>query len=96
MNKKGSKVIAWLLTLVMIFNMSPMTVFAMSSEDLDGLDITNPKDITVNYVIPNGFEGQHISWVQWGYQNNGLTRTGNDPTPSANEVMVDNGNTLAG
>ena len=57
MNKSSSKLIAWLLVMVMIFNIVPVTAFADYSNIEDPVALGNTSEINVTYIENNNESG---------------------------------------
>ncbi|MBR2661791.1 MAG: InlB B-repeat-containing protein, partial [Clostridia bacterium] len=71
MNRSSSRLIAWLLAMVMIFNISPITALAESSDPVGNPTYGNPSEVAVMYD-PNGHGwGNGTEWE----------KNGGEPTP---------------
>jgi hypothetical protein len=79
MNKSGSRLIAWLLALVMILNIAPVTAFAAESEtytptiangeiisqtDFGGSNIPNDANNKIAFTIQYVVQGKYLSTGQ--------------------------------
>ena len=71
MNKSSSRLIAWLLAMVMILNIFPVSALADTSDPVDNPPYGNTSDITVTYITSTA------TW-KYGVSNE---RKGNEKTP---------------
>ena len=88
MNKRGSRFIAWLLALVMILNVAPVSAFAATG------DIGGSPVIQFEYIIDNGgqFDGNLTN--QWSNVKQYTTKS--NYAPSSGYVQTENNKDLAG
>ena len=77
MNKRSSRLIAWLLAMVMILNIVPVTAFADYSNSVTQ-PVGNAAEITVHYVPrdPGHKNEYNYTW----------DKKGNEKTPIQNEA----------
>nr|MBQ4454616.1 hypothetical protein [Clostridia bacterium] len=87
MNKRSSRLIAWLLAMVMILNIVPVTAFADYSNSLTQ-PVGKAAEITVHYVSKSN--GAKDSWnFKWD-------RQGNERTPTQTDAFWSYSGSLAG
>ncbi|MCR5566662.1 MAG: InlB B-repeat-containing protein, partial [Clostridiales bacterium] len=73
MNRSSSRLIAWLLAMVMIFNISPITALAESSDPVGNPTYGDLSEVTVTY---------EASGWKWGVKN---VRGGDEATPTQDD-----------
>ena len=80
MNKRSSRLIAWLLAMVMILNITPVTAFAGQSDSVKSEEKANPANVTIVYEAGNGGHfGNYISEKE---------KTGDQPSPAESEYIL--------